>query len=310
MRQPAPTIPWRLNLGLLLLASGVSAALLAGASNCPALWQRLLCAFGFSFTGNTLFALLHEAVHGVFAPDARVNAWAGRWAAAWFPTSFTIQRAFHLTHHRNNRSAQEQFDVLRPGDIRWLRYLQWYGIFTGVYWAMTVVGVLLLSLVPRRFQLRLLRDADSQVAVQTSSRPYLLALDQIPAWTARAEVLCALALQALLFAALDLSGSGWLLCYAAFGLNWSSLQYTDHAFSPLDAREGAWNLRVGPLGRWCFLNYHWHRAHHQHPGAPWTALPGLVADDEPRPHFWRVWRECWRGPRPVDAFPDFGSGKR
>ncbi len=310
MKRAIPDPPWRLNVALLALAGGVSAALLAGASHAPLLWQRLLCIVGFSFTGNTLFSLLHEAVHGVFALDARLNTWAGRCAAVWFPTSFTVQRAFHLTHHRNNRSEQEQFDVLRPGDIRWLRYAQWYGILTGVYWAATVVGVLLLSWLPRRFQLRLLRDAESRVAVQTSSRPYLLALDQIDPWTARAEVLGAIAFQALLFQALDLSLSGWLLCYAAFGLNWSSLQYTDHAFSPLDARQGAWNLRVGPLGRWCFLNYHWHRAHHQHPGAPWTALPGLVAEHELRPHFFRVWWECWRGPRAVDAFPSFEDGPR
>lgn len=310
MKAACGTVPWRLNVGLLALASGASTALLAGAAHAPAWWLRMICVIAFSFSGNTLFSLLHEAVHGVFAPSPRLNTWAGRWAAVWFPTSFTVQRAFHLTHHRNNRSELEQFDVLRPGDIRWLRLVQWYGILTGVYWAATVIGVAVLSWVPRRFQSRRLRDAGSRVAVQTSSRPYLLALDQTHPWVVRAEVLCALAFHVLLFQLLGLSWSSWLLCYGAFGLNWSSLQYTDHAFSPLDARDGAWNLRVGPIGRWCFLNYHFHRAHHQHPGAPWTALPALVSPHDPRPHFFRVWWACWRGPRSPDAFPNLERGHR
>jgi fatty acid desaturase len=39
-----------------------------------------------------LFSLLHEAVHGLFHPKASVNRWAGRIAAAFYPTSFCIQK--------------------------------------------------------------------------------------------------------------------------------------------------------------------------------------------------------------------------
>ena len=66
------------------------------------------------------------------------------------------------------------------------------------------------------------------------------------------------------------------VCYAAFAINWSSLQYTDHAFSKLDVRDGAWNLRVNPSTRLLFLNYHHHLAHHRHPQVPWIHLGRFV----------------------------------
>ena len=96
---------------------------------------------------------------------------------------------------------------------------------------------------------------------------------------------------------LDLNLAGWVLCYACFAVNWSSLQYTDHAFSPLDRHEGAWNLRVNPVVRLIFLNYHHHLAHHREPGRPWTELPHLVRPEDPNPTFWSIYLRMWAGPR-------------
>jgi hypothetical protein len=102
-------------------------------------------------------------------------------------------------------------------------------------------------------------------------------------------------------ALLHLTLAGWAICYAAFALNWSSLQYTDHAFSKLDVREGAWNLRVNPLTRLLFLNYHHHLAHHQHPQVPWIHLGRYVDPAEERPSFWAIYWRMWRGPQPLPA---------
>lgn len=290
-------IPGALNLVLLAGAGGLGAAALWTASHSP-WWGVVLAALVFSYANNTVFALLHEAVHGVFHPDKRLNRWGGRLAAAFFPTGYLVQRAFHLTHHRNNRSRLEQFDYLHPGDIVWLKRAQWYAILTGCYWAITVLGVAAFALVPRALRLGLLRDRGSKVAVQTSSSPYLQALDELPPVAARLELLGSALFQVALWWLLDLTPLGWLACYAAFGLNWSSLQYADHAFSPLDTVNGAWNLEVNPVIRAIFLNYHCHLAHHQHPNAPWIHLGGLVDPERPRPRFFAVWRSMWRGPRP------------
>jgi fatty acid desaturase len=82
-------------------------------------------------------------------------------------------------------------------------------------------------------------------------------------------------------------------------VNWSSLQYTDHAFSSLDRQEGAWNLRVNPVVRLIFLNYHHHLVHHREPGIPWTELPRLVRPEDPSPSFWSIYLRMWAGPRPL-----------
>lgn len=124
-------------------------------------------------------------------------------------------------------------------------------------------------------------------------------VEHAPRAAIRLELLFTIAMQVALFLLLDLSIAAWLLCYGAFAVNWSSLQYTDHAFSKLDVRDGAWNLRVNPLTRALFLNYHHHLAHHRHPHVPWIHLGEYVDPSEERPSFWTIYWKMWRGPRPI-----------
>lgn len=288
-------IPNELNLVLLLSASVAACWLLraASVSQGPVV---LIYAIMFSYTNHMMYALLHEAVHGVLHSHRRVNDWGGRWAAAFFPTSYRLQRAFHLTHHRFNRTESEQWDYLRPGDNRFLKLAQWYSILTGLYWVFVPLASLLYLFWPGVLRVSLLRESD--LAQQTASDNYLGALDGLDQRQARQDVLFAIAFQATLFLALGLTLKGWLICYAAFAFNWSSLQYADHAFSPLDVKNGAWNLRTHPLLRRVLLNYPLHRAHHQHPQASWRDLPHLVdAEEEPQPGYLENWLRMWKGPR-------------
>lgn len=299
-RSGAHAIPARLNLLLLFSAALMSSGLLFVASHSDNWPVMLGAALVFSFTANTLFSLLHESVHGILHPDAAVNRWGGRFAAAFFPTSLTLQRGFHLTHHRNNRSPIERFDYIERGDIAWLKRLQWYGILTGLYWVVTQVGLIVYLVAPALLRLPVLRRAGERTAEQTSSRAYLAVFDNTDTRAVRLELLASFAFQILLFVALDLSFAGWAICYAAFAIHWSALQYADHAYSPLDAHDGAWNLRVNPVSRAFFLNYHYHLAHHRHPTMPWLHLRTLVDPGEPQPSFFAVWLSMWRGPRRLD----------
>ena len=290
-------IPARLNLLLLAVASASSAALLWLASHADSFWVQLLAALAFSFTCNTMFSLLHESVHGLLLPDAGANRLAGRFASCFFPTSLTLQRGFHLIHHKNNRSPQERFDYIEPGDIAWAKWLHWYGILTGLYWVVTQLGLLIYLVAPVFLRIPVLRRTTSRFARQSSSRAYLDVFDHVDGTVVRVELLASFAFQFALFFALDLSLIGWALCYAAFAVHWSGLQYADHAFSPLDPQDGAWNLRANPVSRALFLNYHYHLAHHRHPNTPWLYLGEYVDKSVPQPSFLGIWLAMWRGPR-------------
>ncbi len=298
----AHPIPATLNTVLLAAATSACAGCLWLASHAESTAVRLLAAGAFSYVNNTVFSLLHEATHGVLHPSRRLNDGLGRLAAAFFPTSYTLQRTFHLTHHRHNRTEREQFDYLRPGDNRFLKSAQWYSILTGLYWAFVPVGCVAFALVPGL--LRRLQGTGTRYGAQTGAESYLGRLEDAPGGTIRLEALFTLGVQAGLWWGLGLTLEGWALCYAAFAVNWSSLQYADHAWSPLDVREGAWDLRVAAPVRWLFLNYHYHRAHHRHPRVPWLHLGRYVDESVPRPSFARIWLSMWRGPRPLPAPPE------
>lgn len=284
---------------LLVGASLAAAWLLYAASRATAWWQVLLAAVAFSYVNNTVFSLLHESVHRMFHANRSINEWGGRIAAAFFPTALTFQRIFHLRHHRNNRTDVEQFDYVRPTDNRVLKYAQWYAILTGLYWAASPLGILIYLVWPGAFRSHLLRAKDSPLAQQTAADAMLEGFDDAPVGRIRMEIVFTLLIQAILIWATNATWQGWLICYAAFGVNWSSLQYADHAWSELDVREGAWNLRVNKAVQWLFLNYHHHKAHHQHPDVPWLYLDEHVDFTEERPSFVRIWLSMWRGPRPL-----------
>lgn len=292
-------IPGTLNQVLLTAAICASAALLALASHAGSGWLALAAAIVFSYLNNTVFALLHESVHGIFHDNKRVNEAAGMLAAAMIPTGLSFQRVFHLSHHARNRTEDEQFDYFRSGDSRFLKRAQWYSILTGLYWVFLPLGCLVYLLAPWVFRLRVFRSRDATLGQQTGAAAMFAGLDGTGQTRMRLEILFSAAFQAALVMLLDLSFKGWLACYAAYAVNWSSLQYADHAFSPLDVKNGAWNLRVNRMVQWLFLNYHHHLAHHQHPSVPWIHLPHYVNFSEPRPSFLRVYLSMWRGPRPL-----------
>lgn len=299
VRSGPDSVPSTLNPLLLLAAVGTAGSLLWLASHAESWLWVCAAALGFSFVNNTIFSLLHESVHGKFHAVPLVNEWCGRIAAGFFPTSLAMQRAFHLGHHRRNRTEVERFDYIQPGENKFLKYAQWYSILTGLYWVSVPAGCVAYLLAPWVFRLSVFRSKSSTLAQQTSADAMFGDLDRVSGWKARQEILLSIAIQLSVFHLLDLNLFGWFMCYAAFGLNWSSLQYADHAWSELDVRNGAWNLRVNKIVQFLFLNYHHHLAHHRHPEVPWVHLHRYVDFSAYRPRFLSVYLSMWLGPRPV-----------
>jgi fatty acid desaturase len=296
MRAGAAPLPIaaKLNVAIAAVAIAVAIACLWLASHAPH-WTVLVgAAVVFSFANNTVFSLLHECVHGSFHPNRRVNECAGVLFAAFFPTAFTIQRISHFGHHRRNRSDLELYDYYLPHESRWLKTYWIYCLLFGTYWAIIPVAGFIYLLCPFVFRSSAFQNGPAR---WWGFGEFVRDIAAEPAGRVWGEAAFTLALQLVLWHALDLNWLGWLACYWAFGLNWSSLQYTDHAWSPRDVHEGAWNLRFWPVTQAIFLNYNLHLVHHRRPDIPWHHLPRFVSAADPNPSFWSIYWPLWGGAR-------------
>jgi fatty acid desaturase len=291
-------IPEKLNIAIFLVAFPATWGLLWIASHESLVWM-LLAAWAFSLVNHLHFSLMHEAVHGVFSEDRTRNDLFGTLSAPAFPTSFTLQKIAHLGHHRRNRTDEELYDYYLPNQSRALRNFQLYaGNLLGFYWACIPVSNLIYLIAPWMYKSRRFIEGPAR---HLGFEPYIREIAQYSGLRIWSECMLALTYQVLLWWMLDLSWQGWLLCYWAFALHWSALQYVDHAWSPRDVVHGAWNLKVLPITRALALNYHYHLAHHRHPQAPWVHRPGLVKAEEAQPTFWRIYFRLWGGTRPAPA---------
>ena len=300
-RPAAFVIPERANLAILLAVWSAVLGLLWIGSHAPLPWALAAAAL-FAVVNMTPFCLMHEAVHGVFSTDPSRNYAFGVVCAAIFPTSYTLQRIAHLSHHRRNRTDTDLYDYYLPDQSKALRDF-WLigGNLLGLYWFCIPISNLVYVLAPwiytsEWFSRGPARYLGFEAHVREIARHGVLRI-----WL---ECVLAFAYQATVFVALDLDPIRWLLCYGAFALHWSALQYVDHAWSPRHVVHGAWNLRVGRIARAFALNYHDHLAHHRFPAAPWTYLPGLVDPSEAQPSFWSIYRSLWRGTRPAPPLLD------
>jgi fatty acid desaturase len=294
------SIPGTLNIALVLVASATACALLWFVSQSTSWVVRGLGAIAFSFVANTLFSLLHEAVHRHLHANATVNEALGILCAAFFPTGLMFQRVVHFGHHRRNRTDWELFDHYQPGVPRYKTLFRLYCLLTGFFWLSAPLGCALYLLLGPLFRSHVFMHG---ICRWYGFEPMVVDLARVPGWRMRAEIVFTVMFQALLVIALDLTLLGWGLCYVAFALNWCSLQYTDHAWTRRDIVEGASNLRVNRIVQWIFLNYHHHLAHHRHPEVPWIHLPKYVDFAQPRPSFLGTYLRLWRGPTPTDEPP-------
>lgn len=293
------SIPNRLNLAITLSSTIAAIGLLILASHTNSGWIMLFCAVLFSFLNNTNFSLLHEAVHNILQSNPKVNYALGVYLAAFFPTGFTFQRHCHLGHHQRNRSYAEQFDYYRPTDNIIIRYIQWYGILTGLYWCLAPLTTLIYLVIPKTMMKIIERTEESHIASSTGSSAMLKSIENTPSLITRSEILFTFIFQSSLFLLFGITWQAWVLCYSLFAINWSSLQYADHAWSKLDVLNGAWNLKVNKIVRILFLNYHHHLTHHQNPKVSWMHLNSIVDKTIPRPYFRNIYFMMWKGPKPI-----------
>jgi fatty acid desaturase len=289
------------NILLTLGAGGLYLASLWAASHAESWILKGVAVVVFALVANTLFSLLHEAVHRVYSLTPWVNSVFGQLCAAFFPTGLTFQRIFHIGHHLRNRTDHEMFDLYYPTDNKFTKYLQFYCIFNGVYWFSVPISWLVYFFFPWAYLW--LGHSESVELRRAGVVTFQYVYRHPKRWRIRFELLTTMLFQLGIIWALDLKLWPTLLCFWVFGLAWGALQYADHAWSVRDIRQGAWNLRIHPWIKAIFLNYHDHHVHHAHPRIPWHRLPAHVDPSLPRPSFWTIYWEMWKGPRPADSGP-------
>ena len=281
-------IPARLNLALAAMQAAALLGILRLSATASG-WWLLTVALGYGLVMNSAYAMLHEAEHGILHPNRRVNEIVGAALALFFPAPFHLLRQGHLGHHLRNRSDDEAFDFYFEGESRVWRFLQLYGILTGFFWLVILVGNAFAAFLPALLRPKAYAFDRSTAALLSSLNPRFLPL-------VRLEGLAAILLHGTLIWYFKIPLWHWFVTLAGFGVIWSAMQYVHHFGTERDVAKGAMNLRLFPPLDWLWLNHNWHLHHHLRPTVPWLYLPRL-GPGAPRGTMLAAYLRMWRGPR-------------
>lgn len=280
-------IPWRLNLLIVALQSLAALAVFWGAAHASQWWQLGMLAMAFAIVGNSIYAMMHEAEHGILHPNRWYNDAVGVYLALFFPAPYHLLRQGHLGHHLRNRSDDEAFDFYFEGDNFLWKWLQLYGILTGFFWLTIVLTNLLILLCPFLIRRRTVEfDRPSAALVDSLNPKYWR-------WI-RLEALAVVAFHLFIVWALQIPWVSYAVVYVGFGFTWSAMQYVHHFGTERDVVHGARNLWLGWPIDTVWLHHNWHQVHHEHPTVPWKYLPEFGGE---RRFLIPQYLRMWRGPR-------------
>jgi fatty acid desaturase len=307
-------IPVRLNIAIaagLIALNGAMLVLLLSLLRADPSWGWLLV-LPVALT-TTLWAVIHEAIHGGLHPDRRWNDRLGRALSIVFGSPFQLLRLGHLMHHRHNRSPINRIEVRAAPEAPPSRGVYYARLLGGLY-----LGELLaapLAILPARFcgpimKLAFGDEAPDGRTMWEGARRQLL--EQPGRNRMRLDGL----LITLVFtAAFLLYGPHWWMLALALAGRAFLISFFDNVYhyrAPLDDVMGGHDLRVPALARALVLNFNYHATHHRTPDTPWTALPeafgrhGGQFDDNLLPATLRQ----LQGPLPAQILPGGGRGRQ
>jgi fatty acid desaturase len=273
-------------------AQVAAAAALAFLTAAAAAWWHLgLLAISAAIVGNSIYAALHEAEHGILLPWRSWNDTLGVFLGLFFPAPFHLLRQGHLGHHYRNRSDDEAFDLYFAGDNPLWKWLQLYGILTGFFWLLIALSNVLLIVLPTTVLSRFFGIDRPSAACWNSFNPRYWRL-------IRCEAAMTIAFHALVIWTFQVPLVSYALVYFGFGFSWSAMQYVHHFGTQRDVMDGSRNLWLFKPIDVVWLNHNWHHTHHQQPTVSWIYLPKVSRQQDATREFllWHYLR-MWRGPR-------------
>jgi len=289
-RDPYP-IPSRVNAVVMTAQLCGIAACIAAARHDLAWWQLAVLAAVFGLIMNSVYAIIHEADHGMLFAGRRLNDASGILMSLFFPAPFHLLRQGHLGHHQRNRSDDEAFDLYFEGEHPVWKYMQLYGTLTGLYWVVVVLSNLVVLVFPFVLHRRFFEFDRPSAAFMDALNPRYARVIQL-------EALAVIATHTAIVAGLGVPLHQYLLMYLGFGFSWSAMQYVHHYGTERHVLKGARNLWIWrPLDA-LWLNHNWHLTHHRHPTVPWPHLPRLGHVEDPARGFLPAhYLRMWKGPR-------------
>lgn len=289
-------IPGRLNFaiqGLIYFLYFVTFFYIKDSSFSP---QTIVCLVALSFLLLTNYALLHEAAHGNFHKNPRLNYLGGILSGFLFPISFTLVQVTHSKHHAYNRTIYESFDLISKSDHRMVKYFQWYSILLGFFWPSAVLGNLLVAFFPNARNWKIFQNRLSTKVMLEDLQP-----SDIP--KIRWETAGILILWSLIFYIGLMEPMAIFILYFLFGINWSTRQYITHAYTERKVIEGAFNLKTSRWHELLLLNGNWDREHHEYPEFPWIFLSKLGKKRKADRSYLKQYLKMWLGPISTDEAP-------
>lgn len=283
MAQPRHDIPVVANA---TLAAGLAAVNLIQLAALPALllpvsphWGWLLAPI--VLTTPALWALIHEAVHGLLHPRAAANLAFGRGLSILFGAPFRALRFGHLMHHRFNRTALDRTEVVAGGRSTARTTAVYYArLLGGLYLAEALAGWA--AWLPRPMAMAAVRAAfGGETPDGRSMRPAAERRLLGPAGRRELRV-DGLAVILLFAGGFALYGQFWWMLALALAGRAVLISFLDNAYhyaTPVDDVLYAHDLRLpGPLAL-AMLNFNLHGVHHHHPALPWNGLARAFAAD-------------------------------
>jgi fatty acid desaturase len=293
-------IPTWLNALILLGQFTALGTCFYAASRLHGFWPLAGLAVIFGVLMNSVYSVIHEAEHAILFSNRRWNEAGGIVMALFFPAPFHLLRQGHIGHHMRNRSDDEAFDLYFDGDNVVWRWMVWFGILTGFYYLIVVIGNVVAAVAPFIFDRRHFK-IDRHVRMDGPSVAFFESLNpRFRRWI-QLEGLAAIALHTMIVWSLGIPIANYLALYASFGFMWSAMQYVHHFGTERHVTRGARNLFLfAPIDA-VWLNHNWHRAHHEHPTVPWIYLPQIGREIQPHRGFlpW-AYLKMWKGPRHSD----------
>ncbi len=250
---------------------------------------------------NPCWALIHEAIHDLLNPSARVNLAVGRLLSLFFGSPFHVLRLTHLSHHKFNRSPLERgteiYDAREVSKFR-ASVMYFFYILCGLY--LLEVFSTLIFLLPSKIFRKLGQRLASQGNVQEKwlARRFM---DTKLVWEVRTDGIA-------IFLILGLStfcyGEHWRLLAGLLATRMFLISFMDNVYhygTPLNVTISGHNLWLPGILSKLVLNFNLHRVHHRFPSIPWAKLPEAFAEHSERfdYNFLTAALNQLRGPIPI-----------